>query len=156
MEDTAALDLETVRSDLTKSIVRAFTNGTGNAKAQVKWSDRRIIAASGNEDLDLAAGLTDSFGRTITFTKIKALIIEAASGNTNNVVVTRPGSNGVPIYAAAGDAHAIQPNGVLIMCDPNAGVTVTPGTGDLINISNSAGGTGVTYDIIIIGEGSVA
>ena len=31
------------------------------------------------------------------------------------------------------------------------GVTVTAGTGDIIQVVNSAGGTSITYDIIVIG-----
>lgn len=45
------------------------------------------LAASASENLDLAGGLTDDFGATLTFTAIKEIIIHASSANTNNVLV---------------------------------------------------------------------
>jgi hypothetical protein len=128
-----------------------LANGVGAGQADRLYVARRTIAASANEDLDLAGGLTDPLGAALTFAKLKGLLIKAAEGNTNNVRVTRPATNGVPIYLAAGDGEDVQPDGTLLKLWPGAGIVVTAATGDLINIANSGAGTGVTYDVILVG-----
>lgn len=131
----------------------SLTDGTGANQADVMWSDTRTLAASANESLDLAGGsLTNAFGITATFARVKAILVIADSGNTNNVNVTRPASNGVQIYLAAGDGEAVFPGCFMLKTWSGAtAVAVTAGTGDLINIANSGAGTSVTYTIIIIG-----
>lgn len=149
---SSALDLATASVPLDSHQRLTWTSGTGNDQADLIWHDRRTLAASGTEDLDLAGGLTSALGAALTFAEIKALLIVAAGANTNNVVVSRPAANGVPLFAAAGDAIPVTPGGMLLWASPDDGkVAVTAGTGDLITITNSAAGTSVTYDVVIIG-----
>lgn len=149
---TDALDLGTASLPLDLHWSDRWRTGTGADQADLLFTDRRTIAASSNEDLDLAGALSDAFGSTLTFARIKGLIVAAAAGNTNNVVVSRPSSNGVPIFSAASDAISVRPGGVLAWFAPDAtAVAVTAGTGDLINIANSSSGSTVTYDVVIIG-----
>lgn len=148
-----ALDLATKTCNLLKSYSVDLASGTGASQADMIFHDQRTLAASATEDLDLAAVLVDPLtGAAQTYARIKLLFISAASGNTNDVQVTRPAANGVPIFLAASDGVAIKPNGCLVIHAPNAaGYAVTAGTGDLITVTNSAGSTSVTYDVIIIG-----
>lgn len=131
-----------------------LTDGTGAGQADRIFTDTRTLAASGTEDLDLAGALTDAFGATQVFARVKALFVQAAVGNTNLVQVTRPASNGFPLFMAAGDGIALRPGetfGVLCGAADAVGHVVTGATGDLLTITNSAGTTGVSYDIIVIG-----
>jgi hypothetical protein len=151
-EQTNALDLGTVRFPFALAPEPLdLTNGTGASQVDKVFTDTRTLAASATEDLDLAAGLTDVFGASITFAKVKAIMITAAAANTNDVQLTRPAANGVPIFLAVSDGFAIKPGGVFVLAWPGTGVTVTAGTGDLLTLTNSAGGTGVTYSIAILG-----
>ena len=149
----SVLDLVTATAPLNVSFTDELTSGTIADAADLVFTDTRTLAASATEDLDLAAALTDPFGATLTFAKIKLVYISAASGNTNDVQVTRPASNGVPAFIAAGDGLAIKPGGIMLLFAPKlAGLcTVTAGTGDLLTVTNSAGSTSVTYSIVIIG-----
>lgn len=149
---TSALDLATLSVPLDKTYSDTLSDGTGANQATKIFHDTRTLAASGTETLDLAGSLTDATGQTLTFAKIKVVFFRAADGNTNSVQVTRPASNGVALFMAAGDGISLLPGGKFVWWSPNAtGVTVTAGTGDLITVTNSAGSTGVTYDVIIIG-----
>ena len=149
---TSALDLTTPVSAIDYSVRTDLVSGTGAGAADMQWSDQRTLAASGTEDLDLAASLTGPLGTTLTFARIKGLFVKAAAANTNDVVVSRPAANGVPIFSAAGDAISVKPGGWFGWVAPNAtGVAVTADTGDLITVTNSAAGTSVTYDVIILG-----
>lgn len=150
---TAALDLEGVVSTLSKKMLLALSDGTGANQANNCFSDTRTLAASASESLDLAGALVNAIGQTIAFTKVKAIMIFAAAGNTNDVVVGGASSNGfaTPFGAAAHTAR-VKPGGSLILTAPDVnGYAVTAGTGDLLQIANGAAGTPVTYDVILIG-----
>jgi hypothetical protein len=136
------------------SVSTTLSNGTGAGQANALFADTRTLAASGTEDLDLAGGLTDALGTALTFTAIKAIRVRAAAGNTNNVVITRPASNGFAgPFLAAGDGISVPPGGAaLFERSDAAGWAVTAGTADLLTITNSGAGTGVTYTIELIGE----
>lgn len=152
---TGTADLTTPRADLSKQYTSRLADGTGLGQANRIFSDQRTLAASATEDLDLAGVLADALGSTITMAKLKALIVTAASGNTNNVNLTRPASNGVPLFLAASDGIGILPGGMFAWVAPTAaGVTVTAGTGDLLTFTNSSSGSSVTYDVVIIGSTS--
>lgn len=143
-------DLSSGKDILRTTLEDLFTDGTGLNQANNQFSDRRTLTTGANESLDLAGGLTNAFGVTLTFTKIKAIIIQALSTNTTDLTVSRP-ANGLPFFAASGDALVLRPGGIFVLTDPSAaGITVTAGTGDLLNIANAAGASAF-YDIIIFG-----
>lgn len=145
-----ALDVGKAVYDIAYNFVLNYATGTGSGQANQVWTDTRTLTASSSENLDLAGSLVDAFGTTITFAKIKAVMITAASGNTNGVQVTRPASNGVPLFMAASDGIQLEAGDCFMFAGP-VGKTVTAGTGDILTITNSAGSTSVTYTIEIVG-----
>lgn len=150
----SALDLVTSSAPLQLKHTVDLADGVGAAQADMIWSDQRTIAASTTEDLDLAGALLDAFGAAFTPAKVKAVIVRAASGNTNNVVVGGDAA-AVPIFADPTDTVAVQPGGIFVLVAPGlAGYAVTATTGDIIQVANSGAGTTVTYDIVIIGTSS--
>lgn len=118
-------------------------------QCDLMFQDTRTLAASGTEDLDLAGSLVNAFGATMAAAELVLLFIKAVAGNTNNVNVTRPASNGVPMFLAAGDGVGIKPGQYHLLVDEK-GIPVTAATGDLITITNSGGTTGVTYDVLAL------
>jgi hypothetical protein len=128
------------------------TTGVGANQADRIWHDQRTIAASATDSLDLAGLLTDIYGVAFTLARLKALLVVSAAANVNNVHVTRPAANGVPLFLAAGDGIILRPGGAFCWFASEAtGIVVTGGTGDLVDIINGAGGTSVVYDIVAIG-----
>ncbi|MFB8242000.1 hypothetical protein ACFC58_36245 [Kitasatospora purpeofusca] len=150
---TNPLDLVTGRAPLDFAAAIALGSGTGANQADMIWSDTRTLAASATEDLDLAGVLVGAFGNTLTFARIKGLIVRAAGANANTVVVGGAASNGfVGWVADSTDKVNVRPGGVLGLFAPDAtGYPVTAGTGDLLRIGNGGAGTAVTYDIVVIG-----
>lgn len=148
---TSPLDLGSANLPFTLAAALSLLSGTGANQADRVFTDQRTLNASATEDLDLAAVLIDAFGAAITFATIKAIFITAAEGNTNDVLVTRPAANGVPLFTAVSSGLPVKPGGAFVWCCPGTGVVVTPGTGDLITITNGGAGTPVTYDIVILG-----
>lgn len=152
-ELTQALDLGmgSAKQSLSKSM--SLSNGTGAGKADRIFSDRRTLAASATEDLDLAGVLLDAFGSAITFVRVKGLIIAAAAANVNNVVVGAATNPWATLLSATGTV-TLRPGAFFAVGTGVAdatGYAVTASTGDLLKVANSAAGTSVTYDIHIIG-----
>jgi len=146
-----ALDLATKTSNLLRSYSVDLASGTAAAQADMVFHDQRTLAASATEDLDVAGVLIDPLtGAAQTYARIKLLMIIAAAANTNNVQVQRATANGLAIFMAALDGVEVKPNGCLLIFSPGTGYVCGAGT-DLLTITNSAGTTGVTYDVIIIG-----
>lgn len=154
-ELTSALDLTTSSAPLNVRKAVQLTSGTGAGQADKVFSDRRTLAASAAEDLDLAGVLLDAFGAAITFARIKGMVISAAAANTNNVIVGNATSNGFVSWVG-GAAHTVtvRPGGTLALIagqNDATGYAVTAGTADLLHIANSGAGTSVTYDVVLIG-----
>lgn len=148
---TAALDLGTASFPFALSAAYELANGTAAGQVDRVFADQRTLTASATENLDLAGALTDAYGTSITFATVKAVIIKAATTNTNEVQVTRPATNGVPLFMAASDGISLKSGYVFAWFGSGVGTTVTASTGDLITITNSAGGTSVVFDVVIIG-----
>lgn len=128
-----------------------FTNGVNANQADLVWTDTRTLAASTSEDLDLAGVLTDAFGSVITAAEVVAIVVTADPANTNNVVIgdaTQP----IPLFGGTNPTHAVKPGGVFVAAAPGAAGLLTVGAGatDDLKVTNSAGGTTVTYSIAIL------
>jgi hypothetical protein len=152
-QHTTLLDLGPAAFPIALARAYATTNGTGLGQADRVFTDIRTLTASSTEDLDLAGVLTDAFGATITFARIKTLLVAADAANTNNVIVGNAATNGF-ISWVGGALHTVtvRPGGVLLLAAADAtAYTVTAATADLLRIGNSAGGTSVTYTIVLIG-----
>lgn len=150
---TNPLDLAIGRLPLDLDISIPLGSGTGANQASILWSDQRTLAASATEDLDLAGVLLDAFGSTVTFARVKAIIVRAAAANSNVVVVGGAASNGLVGWVAdPTDKINVRPGGAFALFAPDAtAYPVTAGTGDLLRIGNGGAGTSVTYDIVLIG-----
>jgi len=151
-ELTNPLDLTTPTSALTVARQLALAQGTGAGQADLIWSDTVTIDPSDTEAIDLAGSLSGPLGGTLTFAKLKMIVVAAAAGNTNNVNVVSDTTNGPLLFLAKGDGIPVKPGGLFVWFDPSAaGVPITAGTADLINLVNSAGGGTVTADVVVVG-----
>lgn len=153
-EQSTTIDLGTSRAAQALSRSVSLGSGTGAGKADRVFSDRRTLAASATEDLDLAGSLVDAFGATITFARIKGLVVAAAAGNSNNVVIGAASSTPWATLLGATHTLTLRPGAFVAVGTGVAdatGYAVTASTGDLLKVANSGGSTSVTYDIHIIG-----
>ena len=148
---TSVLDLSTVSDPMGMEALITLTNGTGANQADLIWHDQRTLTASSSEDIDLAGALSDAFGTTLTFARMKGIYVKAASGNTNDVLIGN-GGGPVALWISGTNTIAIRPGGFFMLVAPGAtGYPVTATSADDIGVANSAGSTSVVYDITIIG-----
>jgi hypothetical protein len=128
-----------------------FTGGNGAlGTADILFKDTRTLAASATENLDLVGVLANAFGATITAAEIIAIYVKAADANVNNVVIGNV-ANGFAGPLGATGTYAVLP-GDYYLAVSRAGWAVTAATADLLRVANSAAGTSVTYDVVIIGR----
>ncbi|MFD8970541.1 hypothetical protein ACFV0C_37065 [Streptomyces sp. NPDC059568] len=138
------------------AISRSVTlgSGTGAGQADRIFTDRRTLAASATADLDLAGVLVDDFGQTVTFARVKGLLIAASEENTNNVVIGAASANAWAALLNSAGTLALRPGASVALMAGQADATaygVTASTGDLLKVANSGAGSSVSYDIVIIG-----
>ena len=149
---TSSIDLGNLSQSVNYNKSYSFTDGTGADQANMIWLDTRTLTASSSEDLDLAGGLTNAFGTTLTFTKIKGLMIVASSSNTNNVLVGGDAAGISTWVGNVNDLVVVRPGGTFcLVASDSTAYAVTGTTADILQIANSAGSSSVTYDIIVIG-----
>lgn len=152
-ELTRADDLVTPASVLNFAKSFALLSGAGLNQADRIWSDQRNLGASGAESLDLSGSLLDALGGPFVLTKLKMIAVHALATNTNNVNVGGVANGIAGVFGdAVSDFMVVRPGGLMVWLAPDAaGAAVVAGTGDLLRVANSAGGTGVDYQIVLAG-----
>lgn len=144
-------DLSSPADRLALAVELAFTDGSGAGQANRLWHDRRTVAQSTNDDIDLAGVLADVYGTTITLARVKALIIQHVSGTNPLTIGVSPTNPWISWVAASGDGVVLRPSGLLVLATNEAtGYTVTAGSADVLRVANGAG-TSVDYKITVVG-----
>ncbi|CAL9607274.1 hypothetical protein SUDANB95_05515 [Actinosynnema sp. ALI-1.44] len=153
-KQTSPLDLATASVPLTITKEVALVNGAGAGQANLLYHKRRTLLASATEDLDLAGVLTDALGATLTFVRIKGILVVADPANSNNVVLGAAAANPWATLLNATGTLTLRPGtsfGVMAGSADAVGYTVTGATGDVLKVANSGAGSPVTYDIALYG-----
>jgi hypothetical protein len=150
---TGAADFGTPQAPVKIDEALNITAGTDAlGKADILWADERTLAASATENIDLAGVLSGLLGGTVTAAEITAIYVKAADGNTNDVQVFGAASNGFngPLTGTTPKLN-LGPSDFAFLSG-RKGWAVTAGTGDIVLVANSAGGSSVTYTIAIFGR----
>lgn len=149
---TSAIESFSIGSNDFDEIKTDWTNGTGSNQANSLWTDERTLANGATDSLDLAGGLTDVYGATITFAVLKCLLIHIDSADGTKALRVGPRSVSNAFTGPWGDAtDFVTVHKTLYMEEPFTGWTVTAGTGDLLIVNNNSG-VSVTYRILLMGE----
>jgi hypothetical protein len=147
--------LGTSSANLQRSYGASLISGTVAGAADTAWWSSRTLTASSTENIDFAGALADpSSGVTLTFARIKALIISALATNTNNVVVGGGTTTFTGLFGATTHTTILRPGATAMWVAGPADATAYPVTAsstDLLQIANSAAGTSVSYEITVIG-----
>lgn len=137
------------------SRIRSLSYGTGANQVNKIYFAKRTLAATTFDLLDLAGGLTDPTGATITMTALKLAYIALMTQDGTNALRIGPqaqanagafmwGGTGATVYHTTySDWEDYR---------PITGWTVTAGTGDIFPIYNP-GATSVDYAILLLGTG---
>lgn len=136
----------------------SLTNGTGAGKCSIFYADEFDIAASGTANIDLAAGVTDVFGNSVSFTKIRLIYIQVVTDTDlvkvgTSVLVGGHASAVTSFFGDASDKIRIRNGGCFQLSAIDAtGYAVTATTADMIKIANEDSSAAVTVRIGVVGE----
>jgi len=122
--------------------------------ADTLWFNKARALAATSEEIDVAASLSDAFGTTLSFVKIKGVFIQNLSVVADETIkVGGAAANALLLFDDATDIYTIGPGGIFFLWEPSlAGKTVTAATGDLLKIDSGA--ATLTYNIAIWGTSS--
>ncbi len=141
----------------------ALGSGVTAGAADLAFSDRRLLTPGGSDNLDLAGSLTDSFGNSLTFVKLKLIAVRNRSTVAGDVVHVGPlgiANAFVGFWANASDGNLVHPGiadadvGWLVLYAPT-GLTVGAGASDILGIKDVTGvSLTYAYDVLLLGTSS--
>ena len=160
-----ALDNSTTKDQDKMRYLRALAAGTGDNQVDQMWHDQRTLSpGSTTDDLDLAGGLTNVFGTTVTFAVLKVLYVHNLGVRTSDTVQTPTdgedlqvggqGTEAMNAWLNANDAAelTLRSGGELLVTAPMDGYTVTAGTADILRILHDGIGVeDIVYNIFLAG-----
>ncbi len=143
------------------SYSKALTNGTGANQANRMFAVNTTLGTSATVNYDLAGSLTDVFGATITFARIKAVYFELTTDTAATSVLF--GGHATlawgTFFSTADTLDNDQPSvkvrngGVFLLSAPDAtGYPVTAGSEDILSIVNQDASNLATYKLVLIGS----
>lgn len=136
---------------MAKSI--AFTDGVGVNQCNRMYKESGTIAASGSTTITLSS-VTNSFGTSIAFARIKSLYFELQTTTTaSSVLLGAAGTNPwVAMLAGTTPQIRVLNGGVLFMgIGTAAGYVVTASSSDQLKITNADASNTATWRMVLMG-----
>lgn len=147
-----SVDIGQADYNVSEMVSKVFGNGATTGLANALWTDERTISISSDDDIDFAGGVVDAFGTTLTFTAIKAILIEADATNTVSLIMGGDTTTNIAnLFGTDTDTLLIKPGASLCLLHPTTGYTVTATTADKLRFTNSSGAATQKYKISVIG-----
>ena len=150
--ETSSGDISRTLRATPASYSLSLSDGTGASQAQVVWSDSRTIDAAG-DDTPNVAGLTDDRG-AVAFTAIKLLYIRNTGSVPLNLIGNGDWATG-PQKLPDTSNYEIPAGGCWLATNPTAAGWSVGASPRFLTITNQSASTAATYEIVLIGEGTV-
>lgn len=152
LDQVTQVSNQTAKNHVDLDFLLGLANGTGAGNASKAYYGARSISASSTDVLNLTATLTDAFGASLSFTKIRGIFIKAAAANVGTISMGAGTNPVVGILNSTTDKVIVAAGGFFMAANPTAaGYTVTATTADRITMTNNAAST-ANYEILIVGE----
>lgn len=147
------LDLSQTLDPLRYSINQLISDGAGANQANLHWHDTRQLLASGTDDIDLAGALSGAFGTTLTFARVKAILVRNKGTTAAAITVGPSPTNGVANFLGTSDRLPAGAWMAMGLFDAT-GWPITAGSADRIRVTNTSGALTQEYEIVVIGSTS--
>lgn len=144
----ASVDAQPPTQEINFPPNNTFSHGTGANQADNRWEKTAELAAT-SVTFDLTGGVTDKFGNTLTFTKVKSLIIHNASTTVGDNLTLTGDFFDTNFTSASTFSHVLGPLGIYAVSSPGVGLSVASGTSDAVKID--AGANTITYLVSVLG-----
>ncbi len=133
------------------------TIGAGAGAFDQAYTAVRTLVGAASEDLDLYGGLTNVFGETINFVRIKAISIELLATTAASSITVGAAASHAWLGPLGGTTPTITiRNGGFYAtgCTDATGFPVANGTTDVLKINNDDAAITATYRITLVGSTS--
>ena len=145
------------RYNVALKYLQKLSEGVGASQIDLAYVDERSVAASTNDDIDLSGVISTAIGVSFAAVEIVGIVIINAPfksndpANTSDLTIGAGANPFIGFLAATDTIGPIKPGGIfMLIAGDLAGIgTVTAGTGDILRIANSSGGT-AKYQIAIL------
>lgn len=143
------------------SYSNSMANGTGAAQADLVYILDTTLAAGATLNVDLAGTVTNVFGTTLTFARVKVIYLELLDDTTaSSVLLGGHATAALANWITSADTLdndqpkvRVRNGGVFLLSAPDAtAYVVTATTEDLLTLTNADGSNIATYRLVIIGS----
>jgi len=114
---------------------QALTEGTDANQAQIVWSDSRVSGGTDTLQLSSLSDTRDGASVSVVFSAVKAIYVRN-TGSTHTLTLTGSFSG------------SVAPGGILAVVNP----TAAGASASSLVVTSTAG---ATYDIVVVGEGTI-
>lgn len=114
---------------------KALADGTEANQAQIVWSDSRTTSGTDTLQLSNLTDTRDGAGVSVIFSAVKAIYVRN-TGSTHTLTLS------------GAFAGSVAPGGVFVVVNPSA-------AGASASTLFVSGTSGATYDIVVVGEGTI-
>ena len=114
---------------------QALTEGTAANQAQIVWSDSRVSGGTDTIQLDSLPDTRDGASVSVVFSAVKTIYVRN-TGSTHTLTLTGSFSG------------SVAPGGIFAVVNPSA----AGASASSLFVTSTAG---ATYDIVVVGEGTI-
>jgi hypothetical protein len=126
------------------------TSGTNANQMNQLWHQSVAFVAGGTNTYDLAGGITNAFGTTLTMAKVRFLYIEAATTNGSTLTIGNHANAFSSWLGATNQTAKIRPGGALMLVGPDAAAyAVGAGSTDILKLVNDDGSAGASATVYV-------
>jgi hypothetical protein len=129
-----------------------LATGRGSAQGNLAYWDAKELAASASQDYDLIGTLQTAFGDTVSFDRVKTIILKntGVAGTNGDIRLIAQTFNSW--CKDATDYVTVRAGGIFLLHAPDAtAYDVTATTGDTIRLTNTSSTLPALYQIGFIG-----
>jgi hypothetical protein len=150
-QESSSSNMATTMRTTPASYSLALTDGTGANQSQLAWSEVETVGGDAANELMIQA-LSDDRG-VVNLASVKAIYVRNKSATSVLSVTAQNWSTLSPTLVPFN--HRIQPGGAMLVTNPGASGWTT-GASSALSLVAAASGETVNYDLVLIGEGTVA
>lgn len=126
----------------------SMQDGTADGEADIAYGHVHTIADSSTPEVLDLTDLT-SIGGAVSFVELTTVYIRNLSAD--QAITVGGGANAIDLGAGAANAIAVGKRGVLSLQNPDTGIAVAAGTGDILRL-NVASGENIEVLVVLIGR----
>lgn len=145
--------LTTINESFSRILQWSHTSGTSTNQMNQLFRETVILTNGQGRTVNLATGVTNAFGDSVTFDEVRVICVECPSTNLNNVTVGNAADNEFDSWLG-GTNHTVtvRPGGLMLLVAPDA-TAYDSSTNGKLKILNASTNT-VSYDLWIGGSDS--